>query len=247
MPKHRASGPQPPLPSRDGPRCHLAECYAAALRAVDGRAAVRGALAARPPSGPVWLIAVGKAAAAMTLGALDVLGSTCQGGLLVDKAAPLDPRPYAGRGIECLTGGHPVPTQASLDAGDRLLRALARTPRDTTLLFLLSGGGSSLVEVPVAGLGLVEIQRLNQWLLGSGWPITSMNRVRTAVSRIKGGGLLAALPDRPVRVLAISDVPNDAPAVIGSGLLVPALDLATQVVRLDLPAWLRDCVNQGLA
>ena len=247
MHKHHESSPRPTSSSLDEPRRHLAAIYAAALRAVDGRAAVSRALEARPLPGSWWLIAIGKAAAAMTLGALDAAGSRCQGGLLIDKAAPGDPRPFAAPGIEYLTGGHPLPTQASLDAGQRLLAALARTPPDATLLFLLSGGGSSLVEVPVAGFGLGEIRRLNQWLLGSGLPIAPMNRLRTAISQIKGGGLLAAVPDRPVRVLAISDVPGDDLGVIGSGLLVPAQDLRDGVAGLDLPAWLGELVDQGLA
>ena len=224
----------------------LERCYAAGLQAVDGRQRVRCALEDRPLTGPVWLIAIGKAASAMTMGALDHLGSRCLGGLIVDKAPPADPRPFAAFGIEWLTGGHPIPTGESLAAGELLFTALARTPPGATLLFLISGGASSLVEVPVAGLRLAELQQINRWLLGSGLPIGAMNQVRTAISRIKGGGLLTELPARPLRVLAISDVPGDDPAVIGSGLLVPAPDLASTVARLDLPPWLRAWVDAGL-
>lgn len=230
------------------PRRRLQQIYAAALHAVGGRAAVRRALGAADAAGPWWLIAIGKAAAAMTLGALDGLGPACLGGLVIEKTLPADLRPFAARGIACLSGGHPLPTTASLTAGAQLLATLAHTPPGARLLVLLSGGASSLVEVPAAGLGLADLTRINRWLLASGLPIGPMNRVRTAVSRIKGGGLLAALPPRPRRVLAISDVPGDDPAVIGSGLLVPAPAAALRVALagLELPPWLRTWVDLGL-
>lgn len=242
--------PDPAAPSTDperGPaaRNQLRQFFAAALAAVDGRAAVRRALGAAAPPGQVWLIAIGKAAAAMTQGALDGLGPRLLGGLVVDKAPP--PASLTAHGLEVLTGGHPLPTLASLQAGEALLAALARTPPDATLLFLISGGASSLVEVPVAGLALAKLERLNRWLLGSGLPIGPMNLVRTAVSRIKGGGLLAVLPPRSLRALAISDVPGDDPRVIGSGLLVPRPDLGAALAGLELPPWLRAWVDLGLA
>jgi hydroxypyruvate reductase len=236
-----------PSETRDDPRGRLLQVYSTALAAVDGRATVRRALAARGTTGPVWLIGIGKAAAAMTLGALDHLGPACSGGLLIDKHPPADPRPMAACGITCLVGGHPLPTGDSLGAGERLLEALARRPPGATLLFLISGGTSSLVEVPAAGLGRSDLEGINRWLLGSGLPIRAMNRVRTAVSQIKGGGLLSHLPPGPLRALAISDVPGDDPAVIGSGLLVPAPDLAQGLADLDLPTWLRRQVDLGLA
>jgi len=242
--------PDPKAPPTDpdrGPaaRWRLGQVFAAALGSVDGRVAVRRALGAAAPPDRVWLIAIGKAAAAMTQGALDCLGPRLLGGLVVDKAPP--PASFAAHGLAALTGGHPLPTLVSLRAGEALLAVLARTPPDATLLFLISGGASSLVEVPVVGLALAELERLNRWLLGSGLPIGPMNLVRTAVSRIKGGGLLATLPPRPLRVLAISDVPGDDPRVIGSGLLVPRPDLEAALVGLALPPWLREWVDLGLA
>ena len=221
--------------------------FGEALAAVDGRGAVRRALGARGLEGPVWLLAIGKAAESMSLGALDLLGDRCRGGLLIGKEPPVDPRPFTARRIACLAGGHPVPTQASLDAGEGLLGALSATPAEATLLFLISGGASSLVEVPAAGIGLADLQAVNRWLLGSGLAIGPMNRVRTALSQIKGGGLLKALPPRPLRALAISDVPGDDPAVIGSGLLVPAPALGPALAAMDLPHWLRVLTDRGLA
>jgi hydroxypyruvate reductase len=225
----------------------LLEVFAAALRAVDGRTVVGRALAARPLDGPVWICAIGKAAQSMALGACDVLGSRVLGGLLITKSGHVDPSAFDGRGIACRLGGHPVPDEGSLAAGRRLICALGALSPHAAVLFLLSGGASSLVEVPIAGLGLADLRRMNEWLLGSGLAIDAVNRVRKSVSRIKGGGLLSRLGDRPTRVLAISDVPGDDPAVIGSGLLVPERGLAGGVAALDLPTWLSEWVERGLA
>ncbi|MGA7981286.1 MAG: DUF4147 domain-containing protein [Chromatiaceae bacterium] len=217
-----------------------------ALEAVDGRTAVHAALQRSGVSGPVVLIAVGKAAQAMTEGACDILGTQIRGGLVVSKAGHLLPSRLSAVGLDGVIGGHPVPNLGSLEAGRRLLDTVAGAG-DASLLFLISGGASSLVEVPAGGLGLAELERLNGWLLGSGLPIDAMNRVRKAVSRIKGGGLLTFVQGRRLRALAISDVPADEPRVIGSGLLVPEPDLAVELQKLDLPAWLRLWVEAGLA
>lgn len=209
--------------------------------------AVRRALDADPIAGPVWLCAIGKAAESMALGAREALDNACLGGLLITKQGHLSRHRLAGSGIECMVGGHPIPTPDSLGAGARLSAALREAPPDATALFLISGGTSSLVEVAADGLGCDELRRMNHWLLASGLPIDAVNLVRKSVSRIKGGGLLTALAGRPVRLLAISDVPGDDPGVIGSGLLVPQMDLRARVTRLDLPGWLADWVARGLA
>jgi hydroxypyruvate reductase len=228
-------------------RSTLLEVFAEAIHAVEGRTVVRRALGESPLEGPVWICSIGKAAQSMALGAFDVLGLDCIGGLLITKPGYLDPILPKGLEIECLIAGHPVADARSLEAGRRLLAAPADLPQGVRLLFLISGGASSLVEVPIAGLGLGDLRRMNAWLLGSGLAIDAVNRVRKSVSRIKGGGLLTALVDRPLRVLAISDVPGDDPGVIGSGLLVPDMGLAEGLGRLDLPSWLAGWVELGLA
>jgi hydroxypyruvate reductase len=229
-----------------GPRGRLLGLFREALAAVDGRAAVRAALAAAPVRGPVTLIALGKAAEAMALGAIDALGEGLRDGLVVSKAGHLDPVRLARLGLEAMEGGHPVPTAGSLAAGRRLLDVIDAAPPGQDILFLISGGASSLVEVPMAGLDEAGLARANAWLLGSGLPIDAVNRVRKALSRVKGGGLLGRLGDRAVRALAISDVPGDDPAVIGSGLLVPEGDLGARLAALALPGWLRALVDRGL-
>ena len=235
------------MPDRTEPHARLLRVFAAAIASVEGGRTVRQALAAAPTDGPVWPCAIGKAAESMLLGACDALGANKTGGLLVTKAGHCDPRRLARLGITALIGGHPVPTSGSLDAGARLVAAIESLPGETEALFLISGGASSLVEVPIPGLALADLQRINQWLLGSGLPIDSMNLVRKSISRIKAGGLLRFLTGRRVRQLAISDVPGDEAGVIGSGLLVPDPDLADGVGRLDLPDWLGEWVRHGLA
>jgi len=97
---------------------------------------------------------------------------------------------------------------------------------------LLSGGASSLVEVPAPGITLEMLQQVNRWLLGSGLDIKRMNTIRKRLSRIKGGQLIKSLGERQVQVWMISDVRGDDPAVIGSGLLYPDDSDAAQISGL---------------
>jgi glycerate 2-kinase len=240
------SGPRRPAKQRGGTsRQLLAGLFDQALAAVGGRQSVRRALQVRAVNAPVILIAVGKAAQSMTEGAWDVLGERIRGGLVISKPGHLAPERLARFSLEGIEGGHPVPTEGSLMAGRRL-QGLLEEDGEETLLFLISGGASSLVEVPVSGLGLSELARLNEWLLASGLAIDAVNLIRKSVSRIKGGGLLSALGGRRVRALAISDVPGDDLRVIGSGILIPEPDLASRLAALDLPVWLRDWIDRGL-
>ena len=123
--------------------------------------------------------------------------------------------------IEVLEASHPVPDDRSLAAASRAL-ALAHGlgPQDL-LLCLISGGGSSLLVEPAAGVSLAEKQRINRALLRSGAPIGEMNVVRRHLSAIKGGRLAAAAAPARVVTLAISDVPGDDPGTIASGPTVP--------------------------
>lgn len=223
----------------------LLELFRAALDAVGGQQAVARSLEGRDLPGPVVLAAVGKAAQAMAAGAMQVLGERIIRGLVISRPGHLDPDVLSHWGLTWMEGGHPVPTSGSLAAGRLLLQLIEGVQARETLLVLISGGASSLVEVPVSGLTLADLQRANRWLLGSGLSIAEVNSVRKPLSAIKGGGLLRWLQGRKTRVLAISDVPGDDPAAIGSGLLVPEPDLAGRLLGLDLPPWLREWVDLG--
>ncbi len=209
--------------------------YRAALAAVDGERCVASQLRAQPLDGPIWAVAIGKAASAMLAGAFAVLGEQLEHALLVTKHGHVQARPFPR--TEILEAAHPVPDATSLAAGERLLDVLATAPANISWLFLISGGASSLVEVLPTAMTLADMQRANQWLLASGLPIEQMNAVRRRLSRIKGGRLRDYLGGRPARVLLISDVPGDDPAIIGSGLL-HAASAAADALPAQLPAWL---------
>lgn len=221
---------------RQRARADLAAIFRAALAGVDGRAVVRLHLETTVPHGTVAAVAVGKAAAAMLAGAHDVLGDRLSAALLITKPGHFDPELAADARITCLAGGHPLPDARSLAAGDGLLRFIAELPPQQPLLFLLSGGASSLVEVLPAGVDLALLQRTNRWLLGSGLDIRAMNRVRQRLSALKGGRLLQRLDAHATSVLLLSDVPGDDPAVIGSGPLWP--DAAPDTPLPAVPDWL---------
>lgn len=203
------------------PRNLILDLFQQGLAAVDGRAAVAAWLKEHPLPGPFHLVALGKAAGAMATGALDAAGLVS--GLLVSRYGHLDAAAVRDPRLLALEAGHPLPDEQSLAAGNALLLFLREAPSDARFLFLISGGTSSLLEVPIEGVSLEDLRRLNAWLLASGLPISDINRVRSALSRIKGGRLAQGLHGRQATVLLMSDVPGDVLTDIGSGLLLPSV------------------------
>ena len=187
--------------------------WRAGVAAVDGYAATKQALKAAPSGRPDQIIAVGKAAGAMTRAALDFFGPVPA--LVVTKDGHGDGLAPHVRLIEA---SHPVPDGRSLTGGQALRETVEGMADGSDLLLLVSGGASSLAEDPVTGKTLEDLQALNRHLLGAGLDIGAMNAERRKLSRIKGGGLLGHFPGARVQVLAISDVPGDDLAVIGSGI-----------------------------
>lgn len=197
----------------------LLDCFQAALDAVDGRRAVVRQLARERLEGDWQVLAIGKAAGSMTLGALEELGERLRQALVVTCPGHV-PAELAGHGgLRVIESAHPRPDARSIVAGEAVAEFVAALPARAQVLVLVSGGASSLVELPVPGIELEDLRELNDWALGSGWPIEEINRLRRRVSRLKGGGLAALLGSRRVLSMMISDVPGDDPAVIGSGLL----------------------------
>lgn len=207
--------------------------FRAALAAVRGDRLVRLALEAAPPPGPVTLVSAGKAAGAMAQGARDVLGDAILRVLVIGARA--GHARDADFPCTVLAGDHPVPGERSLAAGRALVEFMERPAGGERLIVCLSGGASSLVEVLPEGVGLADLRRANEWLLGSGWPIGQVNTVRQRLSLIKGGGLGRWLRGRRVLVLALSDVPGNDPALIGSGWLAPPLP---EPDPSTMPSWL---------
>ncbi|HEX9207539.1 MAG TPA: DUF4147 domain-containing protein [Steroidobacteraceae bacterium] len=234
------------LPS--SPRDLLVDCFRAALAAVDARHCVAASLRDRPLTGDWHVVAVGKAAGAMALGALDTLGERIASGTVILPAGHLPPGfPSKRAALRVLESAHPVPDRRSLDAGAALVDYVGQLPRQGQVLCFVSGGASSLVESLRTGLALEDLQRVNRWALGSGAPIGAVNAVRRRLSRLKGGGLAALLGERRAVALMISDVPGDDPRTIGSGLLHASADPdpLAPVAEGSLPGDIADIVRRA--
>ena len=156
------------------------------------------------------------------------------------------------RSIRVVEAGHPVPDQAGHQAAREMLELASTLNAEDLLLVLVSGGASSLMSCPAAGLEISDLSALNQELLRSGAPITEMNIVRKHVSAISGGRLAAATKAR-VLCLIISDVTGDDPSAIGSGPCAPdpstfadALAIARRY-RMDLPERIARHLEEGAA
>lgn len=214
----------------------------AGLNSVEGKGCVHNALRSRAElQGNIGIVAIGKAALSMAEGALAHFGKRVVSGLLISKEA-VSAKSSLPSCIEQYVGGHPIPDQGSLDAGSALVRYLENSPSDTSLVFLISGGASALVEVLPEGVSLDQLQQLNRWLLASGLDIEKMNSTRQCVSRIKAGRLLASIRATQVTSLLMSDVIDNNSAIIGSGLLT----VSAQAEGVEgVPDWLRQlCANQ---
>ncbi|MEN8128984.1 MAG: DUF4147 domain-containing protein [Pseudomonadota bacterium] len=205
-------------------RKDLLKIYRTAIARVSGFTTVKTHLTHHPLIGCYHLVAIGKAACAMARGALAAMDERVTRGLIITKQGHLEAGLHSFSNLTCLQADHPILGAGSLRAGSALIDFLLESSPSTRFLFLISGGASSLVEVLPEGMGLDRLQSLNDELLSSGLNITEVNRIRKLVSRIKGGRLLDYLAGREVKALMISDVPENNPAVIGSGMLVSDSD-----------------------
>jgi hydroxypyruvate reductase len=122
--------------------------------------------------------------------------------------------------VRVVEAGHPVPDEAGEAAAAQILRQAAALGPDDLLLALVSGGGSSLLALPVDGVPMAELKAVTRQLLASGAPIQDMNTVRRHLSRIQGGRLAQATRAR-VCALVVSDVAGDDLAAIASGPCAP--------------------------
>ena len=157
----------------------------------------------------IYGLAVGKAALAMARGAGEVTHGVC-----VTHALDGEPLPNGWYAIE---SSHPVPDQRSLAAADAICDLVATAGPSDCVLALISGGASALVERPIRGLSLEQLVREVQAVIASGATIQDINAARIARSQIKGGKLGEYCAAR-ITSLIVSDVVDDDPRVIGSGL-----------------------------
>ncbi len=203
-------------------RALLLHLYAAGLAAVNGERAVYQALQEQGGREPCHIVAIGKAAEAMLRGANRYLRDHRQTSLLITKTGHVADATRQMESVQVIESAHPVPDECSLAAGQALLDFLHELPEQAHVLFLISGGASSLVEVLEEGYALQDLQQATSVLLANGADIREINAMRRELSRIKGGKLWHFLGNRQVRCLLLSDVLGDDPQVIGSGLLFPS-------------------------
>ena len=193
------------------PRALLQAMFHAAIAAAQPSHCVPPHLPAAP-QGRLIVIGAGKASAAMAQ-AVEQHWPGPLSGLVVTRYGYAVP---CAR-IEIAEASHPVPDAAGMDAARRMLALVENLQADDTVLCLISGGGSSLLALPLDGITLADKQALNRALLASGATIGEMNCVRRHLSAIKGGRLAAACHPAQVVTLAISDVPGDKLGDIASG------------------------------
>jgi hydroxypyruvate reductase len=171
-----------------------------------------------PANGRNIVIGAGKAAAAMAAALEAAWPDVALEGVVVTRYGHAVP---TGK-IKILQAAHPVPDAASEAAAHAMLDAVTGLSPQDQVIALISGGASSLLVLPAAGLSLEDKQWAAKALLASGAPIAVMNRIRTRLSAIKGGKLAQACRPAALVTLAISDVPGDDPMLIGSGPTVVA-------------------------
>jgi len=182
----------------------------------------------------VQVIAIGKAAQTMT----EALVAQAGAGLEGIVASSVNPT-HQLHGFRYFHGGHPTPNADSLRAADAILKSLSAQTATSLVIFLLSGGGSSIVEKPIDGeISLEDLITTYRALVHSGAPIAEVNAIRKHLSATKGGRLAqAAYPAQQVSIL-VSDVPDATPDALASGPTMPdstsVHDCHTLAVKYDL-------------
>ncbi|MEK0430682.1 MAG: hypothetical protein RL139_486 [Gemmatimonadota bacterium] len=204
----------------------LLAAYAAALAASDPARVVREGLAAHEVAletgrdRPHWILATGKAAPAMAGAAVAFCRDAARriaGGLIVGAAPSAPPAP----GIITGVGDHPVPGARSAAAAAQVEAFAERVAPDDVVLVLISGGTSSLIGAPIPGVRAEDFAALHALLLSAGVPIGRTNAVRKRFARWGAGRLAVALRQAQVIPICLADVPNEDPAMIGSGPISP--------------------------
>ncbi|HKW46608.1 MAG TPA: DUF4147 domain-containing protein [Gemmatimonadaceae bacterium] len=228
------------------PRNFLIQLYDAAVAgAATGPVTTRGVEALGiPRERPVWVFSFGKAAHAMAAAAVATLQRSLNqivGGLIV---APNEARaPYGTLAVA--VGDHPAPHARSFAAAQRIGEIATRMKSGDVGLVLVSGGASSLIAGPLRGMTDGEVTELFEILLASGLDIGAVNAVRRRFTRWGGGRLALAISPAAAHCLAVSDVPGDDLATIGSGPSVPDPSTADDVIEILEDAKLIDRIPKS--
>jgi len=178
----------------------------------------------------VHVLAVGKAGAAMASGlAASLPGSVSPTGLLIVPSKPQNDVP----GLRTIVAGHPVPNDASFEAGRAAQELMSACGARTLVFVLLSGGGSALMEMPYfSDVTPEDMRTLHRVLVTCGAPIDQINAVRKHVSAVKGGRLAALAPEALKITLGVSDVPPGRESALASGPTLPDPSRVSDVLRV---------------
>lgn len=206
----------------------LTRSFDAAVAAADPLRIVPTQLPEVPRGGRTLVVGAGKAAASMARAVEDAWPpDQALSGRVITRYGHGLPT----RRIEVIEAGHPVPDEAGESAALSILEQAGALTESDLLLALVSGGGSSLLSLPVASVSMADLKAVTRSLLASGAPIQEMNIVRKHLSRIQGGRLAEATRAR-VCSLVISDVAGDDVSAIASGPCVP--DPSTYADAIDV-------------
>src|SRR5271157_3169472 len=165
----------------------------------------------------VFVVSIGKAAHTMAAALEAQVGSSLEG-IVASSVEPAN----LVRGFRYFRGGHPTPTAESIRAAGAILNSLTALDSASLAIFMISGGGSAIVEKPVDDeISLPDLAATYRTLVHSGAPIAEINAIRKHLSAVKGGRLAqAAYPAQQVSIL-VSDVPDDTPDALASGPTMP--------------------------
>lgn len=203
------------------------------IREVQPDSAVIRALKETTLNGKIKLVAAGKAAWQMAKAASNYLGERLEQGIVITKYGHV--RGELPR-IRCCEAGHPVPDEGSFDAARKALALTENLTKDDTVLFLLSGGGSALFELPL--IPAEELQDVTRQLLACGADIVEINTLRKRLSAVKGGRFAQHCTPAKVFSIILSDILGDPPDMIASGPTCPdsstCADAMEIVRRYDL-------------
>ncbi len=199
------------------------------LKEIQPDNAVRSKLSELNIQNEVILLAVGKAAWRMAKAAKDVLGEKIKKGIVITKynysEGEID-------GIEIYEAGHPIPDENTVKSTQQALEITSGLSQNDTVLFLISGGGSSLFELPKDGITLHEIKMLTDQLLRSGANIVEINTIRKRLSKVKGGRFALHVAPAKVISLVLSDVLGDRLDSIASGPAYPDFTTSRQALEI---------------
>ena len=169
------------------------------------------------PKGKLIVIGAGKAAASMAREFENNYEGPIEG-LVITRYGHSTKTKF----VKVIEAAHPEPDANGLLASKRIFNIATNSSEKDHVVFLISGGASSLLTLPLNGISFEEKQRINKELLISGAPIDEMNIVRRSLSQLKGGRLAKAIFPAQLTTYMISDIPGDDPAYIGSGPTIQA-------------------------